>query len=402
VESFFLGFKYKLVPTDTQSERLASWAGTCRFLYNLCLEQRILEWKQHKRSLNYNNQANELKDIKKVESYHWIKDVPAQCLQQSMMDLDKAYQKFFKKGLGFPKFKRKNSGDSIRFPQPKQFKLVRVNGNKGFLTLPKIGTIALNLSRDIVGTIRSCTIKRESDGWYVSFCAERMIEIPENHKPGIGIDRGISQSFALSNETNYTKEELMLPPAAKEIFERIKVLQKRLSRKEKKSNSWEKLVKKISRLHCKIARIRHDFLHKLSNRLTKNHSQIVLEDLKIKNMSKSAKGTILEPGKNVAAKRGLNREILFQGWGLFATMLSYKSKLRGGYLTLVPPQFTSQRCSQPNCLYQSRENRKGKVFKCINCGYTDDADENAAKNIFTAGRAGSACGDVGSIPICEA
>ncbi len=117
-------------------------------------------------------------------------------------------------------------------------------------------------------------------------------------------------------------------------------------------------------------------------------------------MSKSAKGTITSPGENVRAKSGLNREILFQGWGIFANMLRYKCSWSGGHLELVDPKFTSQRCSE--CLFKSKDNRKGKNFKCLNCGHVEDADSNAAKNIDRAGRAQRDCGDVDIGRIYEA
>ena len=109
-------------------------------------------------------------------------------------------------------------------------------------------------------------------------------------------------------------------------------------------------------------------------------------------MSKSAKGTLESPGRRVGAKSGLNREILFQGWGIFANQLKYKSEWNGGHLELINPKFTSTRCSE--CLYNDKENRKKKFFKCLNCGHTDDADKNASKNIDRAGRAQRDCGGV--------
>ena len=127
---------------------------------------------------------------------------------------------------------------------------------------------------------------------------------------------------------------------------------------------------------------------------------MTLEDLKIKNMSKSAKGNAEEYGKNVKAKSGLNREILFQGWGVFANMLKYKCYWNGSEFELVNPRMTSRRCSQ--CLFESKDNRKGKVFLCLSCGHKEDADVNASKNIDRAGRARRACGDAPIGVICEA
>ena len=400
METINLAFKFKLMPTKRQSSLFSSWAGTCRFLYNLGLEHRILFWNQYRKSPNYYDQANELKNIKMVEGFEWVKNAPAQCLQQSLKDLDKAFKSFWRSGFGFPKFKRRSFGDSFRFPDSKQFSIRRVTRKKALVKLPKVGEVAFRLSRNIEGKIKNATIKKEASGWYISFCCEKEIEIPKNDLPSIGVDRGISQAIALNDQSAFRDDELELPKKCMELRERVKILQRRLRLKRKFSQGWQILQKKIRKLHSKIVRIRHDFLHKISTKLSKNHGLVTLEDLKIKNMSKSAKGTIMSPGENVRAKSGLNREILFQGWGIFANMLSYKCSWSGGHLELVDPKFTSQRCSE--CLFKSKDNRKGKNFKCLNCGHVEDADSNAAKNIDRAGRAQRDCGDVDIGRIYEA
>ena len=170
--------------------------------------------------------------------------------------------------------------------------------------------------------------------------------------------------------------------------------------KKKFSLNWKKLQQKIRKLHSKISRIRHDFLHKASTYVAKNHSYVSLEDLRIKNLSASAKGNLENPGKSVKAKSGLNREILFQGWGIFAIQLKYKTEWNGGYLELVNPKFTSTRCSE--CLYNDKNNRKVKKFKCLNCGHEEDADKNASKNINREGRSRRDRGDVAVGRIFEA
>lgn len=383
-----------MIPTYNQSETFSSWAGTCRFLYNLCLEHRVLSWQQYRQSYNYYDQANELKRLKTCESFEWIKESPAQILQQSLRDLDKAFKSFWKSGFGFPKFKKKGFGDSFRFPDSKQFKVRRVTKRKAFVKLPKVGEVAFRLTQDIEGEIKNATIKKETDGWYISFCCEKEIIVPDNNLPSVGIDRGISETLVLScKDDNFKNLELNLPSRCKQLRERIKVLQRRLRLKKKFSGKWKKLQQTIRKLHTKIARVRHDFLHKASSYIAKNHSYISLEDLKIKNMSKSASGTLEKKGKNVKAKSGLNREILFQGWGIFANQLKYKSEWNGGHLELINPKHTSSRCSE--CLYNDKNNRKGKSFECLNCGHTEDADKNAAKNIARVGRTRRDCGGVG-------
>lgn len=395
-------YKFRLEPSIDQEKEFESWAGTCRFLYNLCLEHRILSWQQYRKSQNYYDQANELKNLKQIEGFEWIKNTPSQVLQQTLKDLDKAYKSFFKSSFGFPKFKKKGIKDSFRFPDPKQFSVRKVSKKKGEVKLPKIGNIKFRLSREIVGEIKNATIKKESGKWFISFCAE-IEEVNTSNfldtRTSVGIDRGIRESFRLSDDLGNSKF-FNLPDELKTHFSKIKIIQKRLRKKKKFSNNWKKEIVKINKLHSKIARSRQDFLHKTTSELVKSHNFVTLEDLKIKNMSKSGRGTVEKPGKMVAQKSGLNREILFQGWGIFTLLLKYKLERSGGYLELVNPKFTSTRCSK--CLFNDKANRKQKMFCCLNCGFSEDADINASINILRAGHARSGRGDVGVGPIDEA
>ena len=168
-------------------------------------------------------------------------------------------------------------------------------------------------------------------------------------------------------------------------------LQRQLARKAKSSENWKKCKQKINRLNSRTANIRKDYLHKLSTTIAKNHSVVVLEDLKITNMSASAKGTIEAPGKKVKQKTGLNRAILDQGWGEFARQVEYKLRWLGGTLIKVPPAYTSQKCSI--CGHTEAGNRNKQQFLCLMCGTTLHADINAAKNILAAGLAVIACGE---------
>jgi len=151
------------------------------------------------------------------------------------------------------------------------------------------------------------------------------------------------------------------------------------------SNRLKSAHSRLTHMHSKIARERSDFLHKLSNKIANNNAIYVLEDLKIKNMTASAKGDEDQPGKNVSQKSGLNRSILDQGLSMFKTQLVYKLKERGGMVLFVPAHYTSQKCSC--CGHTERLNRKGEKFHCLSCNYTDHADVNAAKNILAAGHA---------------
>jgi len=377
-------YKYKVKPNKNIEKKFRQIAGCCRFVYNLFLNQRIQEYGTDYVCVSYYEQAMQLPALK--DEYQWLKDCPSQCLQQALKDLDMAYKHFFRrcgKGevAGFPRFHKKGVRDSFRYPQG-----VKVSENIVFL--PKVGWLKFFKSREMEGEIKNTTVVRESDGWYVSFQTEKELDEPVHPSTStIGVDRGV-RYFGVCSDNSYIEG-----PVTKKYRCKLVSEQKKLARKKKGSNNWKKQKARISKLHKKIANIRNDFLHKTSTNLCKNHACIVLENLQVKNMSKSAKGTLENPGRNVKAKAGLNREILNQGWYKFQTMLEYKQKYTGGTVLYVDPKYTSQKCCRCGC--KAKENRKSQeCFLCIECGFSCNADYNAAVNIKkAAGQAVSACGE---------
>lgn len=374
-------YKFKLLPTKKQEKVLFSWAGICRFVYNAGLEHRILLWTQYKKNINYYHQQNSLPEAKRTEGLEWLKEIPSQSLQYALRNLETAFKNFFEGRALFPQFKKKGVHDSITFPQGERFIIRKYNKKKSFVELPKIGKIKFRHHRGIEGKIKSATIRKVSGEWHISFICEVEVDIVENNifNP-IGIDRGIVKTLALSNNNflNLPVEDI------KDIEKRIAKLQRRMSKEKKFSDKWIKYKTIINKLHGKITRIRHNWFHIRSYNLANNHSLIVVEDLKIANMSKSASGTIESPGKNVKAKSGLNRSILRQGWGQFCDLLSYKCNWYGSNLVKVNPKNTSKSCCR--CQFVSDDNRKSQEsFVCQNCGHTENADTNAAKNILRLG-----------------
>ena len=174
--------------------------------------------------------------------------------------------------------------------------------------------------------------------------------------------------------------------AFKTLKGKLAKLQRRLKNKVKGSHNWQKLKAKIARLHHKIANCRKNYLHQISSKISKNHAIVYVEDLKVANMSKSAKGNIEQHGKNVKQKSGLNRAILDQAWYEFRRQLEYKLAWNGGFLVAVPPQNTSRCC--PSCGHTAKENRQTQAnFVCVDCGYTENADVVGAINILNRGQA---------------
>lgn len=320
----------------------------------------------------------------KVE-FEYLKDSPSQTLQQALSDLDKSYQNFFTKRGDFPVFKKKGkSADSFRFPQG--FKIEQVNSR---IFLPKLGWIRYRNSREILGLAKNVTVSRSGTKWYVSIQTEIEASDPIHQSSSIvGIDVGITRFATLSDGSHVEPEN-----SFKRHQKRLARYQKAMARKVKFSHNWKKAKAKITKLHQKIACTRRDFLHKTSTIISKNHAMIVIEDLKVSNMSKSAAGTIAAPGRNVRAKSGLNRSILDQGWGEFRRQLEYKQLWRGGDVLAINPRNTSRTC--PACGHISADNRLTQSkFECVECGYVNNADHVGALNILAAGHAALACGEM--------
>lgn len=381
-------YKYKLETNSKVEARFLQIAGCCRFVYNLFHNQRIQEYGTDFVTVNYYDQAYQLPELK--EEFPWLNEAPSQTLQQTLKDLDKAYQNFFRRiksggSPGFPKFKKKGTHDSFRYPQG-----TKVDDDKIFL--PKIGWVSFHKSREIQGKIKNVTVTKRASGWYVSIQTEQTVaEVQHPSKSYVGIDLGVRFLAALSDGTAIEPVNSL-----KRLEKKLAKTQRDLSRKKKGSKNREKQKRKLVLLHEKIANTRMDYLHKQSTIISKNHAVVVLEDLKVSNMSRSAKGSVEEPGTNVNAKSGLNKSILDQGWGMFRQMLKYKLEHSGGSLILVDPKYTSQKCNC--CGHISKENRKTQSdFQCIVCGFEQNADINAAKNILAAGLAVSACGAAASV-----
>lgn len=299
--------------------------------------------------------------------------------QQVLRRLDEAYRRFFAKVGGFPAFKRHGQEPGIRFPDPKQFELDSINGR---IKLPKLGWVRLRMSQPVEGQLRNVSLGKEGGKWFASIQVQTGETVPALRlAPTLGIDRGLALFVA-------TSDGLQIEPLKALALKqkRLKRYQRSVSRKVKGSANRRKAIAKLGALHRKIANQRGDWLHQLTTKLANQHAVIALEDLKVKNMSASAKGTVEAPGKNVRQKAGLNRGILDAAWGEFARQLTYKVEWRGGQVILVNPAYTSRTCRL--CRHECAENRKSQsLFACVACGHTENADVHAAKNILAAGYA---------------
>ena len=370
-------FKFELMPNGEQSRRINQFCGCARFVSNHALALQNTQYAQYAQDSNikfsYTKIANLLPQWKKA--FPWLEDCHSQVLQQSLKDLDSAFKNFFEKRAGFPKFKKKGIKERFRFPQG-----CKLEQHNNRLYLPKIGWVRYRNSRNVVGEIKNVTVSKKCGRFYASIQTELEVEISQHQGGEIGIDMGIVRFATLSNG------EYFEPLNAFKTYKgKLAKLQRQLKNKMKFSKNWQKLQAKIAKLHHKIANCRKDFLHKISTTISKNHAMIYVEDLQVANMSKSAKGTIEQPGQNVAQKSGLNSAILDQGWGEFRRQLDYKAQWQGGTLLAVPPHNTSRTC--PCCGHTDKENRQTQAkFECVECSYTENADVVGAINILERGR----------------
>jgi len=300
-------YKFELMPNGEQRRNMRRFADTSRYAYNRALALQQESQKAEGGYIRYEEMAKCLPLWKRDMDTAWLKEPPSQALQQTLMDLNKGFQKFFKKQAGYPKFKKKGQSDSFRFPDPKQLKLDQENKR---VFLPKLGWIRLRKSRDMECSIRNATVSLRDGKWYISIQTQRDVEEPVNPSQTIaGIDVGISKFAALS-----TGEVIVPIHSIRQMKKKLARLQRQLAKKKRGSRNAQKIKHKIQKCHIRIANVRNDHLHKTTIMLCKNHAVIVVEDLQVKKMSQSAKGTIESSGTNVKAKTKLNKSILDQGW----------------------------------------------------------------------------------------
>ncbi|KGK41373.1 hypothetical protein LH51_15520 [Nitrincola sp. A-D6] len=375
-------FKFELMPDGEQQRDMRRFAGSCRFVYNKALALQQAHYAESKKKLSYAGLCKQLTEWRKNEETKWLSETHSQPLQQTLKDLGRAYKNFFEKRADFPRFKKKGVSDSFRYPQG--FKLDQGNSR---VFLPKLGWLRYRNSRDVLGTVKNITVSQSSGKWFVSIQTEREIAEPVHPSTSIiGIDVGITRFASLSDGS-------FIEPlnTFRKYEQRLARCQRAMSRKKKFSNNWKKAKAKVQKLHTRIANIRRDYLHKTTTTISQNHAMVCIEDLQVRNMSKSAEGSVETPGRNVKAKSGLNKSILDQGWFEFRRQLEYKQVWRGGQVVAVNPRNTSRTC--PCCGHVSAENRQTQArFACVECGFEENADLVGAINILAAGHAVLACG----------
>jgi putative transposase len=378
-------YKYELMPTTGQARDMRGFAGSCRFVFNKALMLQKENYEAGGKFISYVEMAKQLTAWRNGADTPWLKDAPTHPLQHALKDLERAYKNFFDKRAGFPRFRKKGRADSFRYPDPKQFRIDQANSR---IFLPKLGWLRYRNSRDALGTAKNVTVSQSCGKWFVSIQTEREVGQPVPQAAGmVGIDMGIARCATLSNGTFYAPLNSFRRHQAQ-----LRKAQRAMSRKAKFGKNWKKARSRVQRIHARIGNARRDYLHKTTTTISQNHAMVCVEDLQVRNMSRSAAGSTERPGKHVRAKSGLNKAILDQGWFEFRRQLDYKLAWNGGYLIAVPPQNTSRACLR--CNHVSKDNRQTQSrFACMSCGYENHADVVGAINVLERGQRLLACGE---------
>jgi putative transposase len=355
-------YKYRIFPTDEQKDQLQRYFGVSRLVYNLGLETKTEAYATRKKSISKYDLIRQLPELKK--EFDFIKECPSQSLQSVIINLDTAYQNFFKGRGQFPKFKNKYSKQSLAFPQG-----YKISFKDSKITLPKLKDVAVDFHREFKGTPKTVTLsKSTTNKYFISVLVDTKATVenkPINYKDAVGVDFGIkdlaitSDGEVFENKNHYKLQQ-----------KRLRVEQRSLSRKQKGSINRQKQKLKVALLHERIRNRRKDQLHKLSKYLVNNYDTIVLEDLAVNEMVKN---------------KNLSRAISDMGWRELRTMLEYKSKWYGkNLLTIGRFEPSSKVCS--NCGSVKKDLKLSeRTYVCSSCNSSMDRDINAAINIKNFG-----------------
>lgn len=365
-----IGYKFRIYPTDDQMLFFKKHFGCCRFIYNYLLNLRETLYAKFQKTISGFEAKRHISILKKTKEYEWLKEVNSQSLQESSLDLEKAYRRFFKKLGRKPKFKRKLHRQKFKVPQ--YFSLTKSKRGNYFLRIPKIKSkIRVNVHREIHGEIKQITIIKESNGeYFISFNCEIEKETIFTRKACrkgvIGIDLGLTSFITTSNGD---KKET--PKFLRKTERKLKSVQRSLSRKKKGSLNWHKKRKKVASIHVRIKNMRKDFLHKISFELVDENQVIYLEDLNVKGMIRN---------------RCLSKSILDASWSEFVRQLKYKAAWRGKKIVQIGRfEPSSKLCSA--CGFKNEELKlHQRKWECKRCCAKHDRDINAAKNIVKLGQ----------------
>jgi putative transposase len=355
-------FKFRLYPNVNQTRELNIMVETHRRLYNVALEQRKLAYETRGLSINYNTQSGQLKELRASDPYQARTNFSSE--QATLRRLDKSYQNFFRrckqgaKEKGFPRFKGHDHFNSVEFPTYGDG--IRLKGNR--LRVQHIGTIRTKVHRQVKGEVKTATLKREVNKWFVVLSCDLGIEVvPPSTLPSVGIDVGL-EAFLTTSDGHHRIEN---PRYQKVELPKLRRLQRAVSRKKKGSRNRRKASHQVRVLHARIRNLRHEHHHQIALFLIRLYGLIGVEDLNVSNMLKN---------------HTLARAISDVGWAGFVNVLRCKAERAGAEVVVVNPRGTSQECS--GCGNVVAKTLAERWHTCPHCGLSLHRDENAARNIL--------------------
>ncbi|MDQ2681756.1 MAG: transposase [Candidatus Eremiobacteraeota bacterium] len=378
--------KVRLYPTPTQERALDHALHLTRNLYNAALDQRRYEYRAHGRAVSAKMQYAELTALRADSTvdagvYRELQDAVLHRLDLGMS----AFFRRFKRGEtpGFPRFKNDARWNQLEFPHGNR--AVKLDSTQGKIRVPNVGVVRLRKGREVPLNYGRAFLIRKNARWYAVFECKREIEPMRATGKVIGIDAGITALLATSegelvdNPRHFARNRanIELAAIALDAVTRKDARGRCLNRHDPKRRAK---VLALARSKEREANARRDFLHKLSNRIVRENDGIAMEALRLVNMTRSAKGTVEEPGTNVAAKSGLNRSLLDTGFGILRQLIIEKAAWAARLIAVVDPKYTSQTCF--SCKHRAAENRERMRFVCVRCGHQGHADINAARNIL--------------------
>jgi putative transposase len=353
-------YRYRVDPTDAQAAQMRRFAGARRWVWNWALRQQQNHYTETHTHLSYNALAAELTALKQQIETAWLREMDSQALQQVLRDLDTAFQAFFAKRSGFPKFKTKKT-DPLRFRIPQ-----RVTLDATCVRVPKIGRIKARIHRPMEGISKSATFKQEPDGhWYVCFVVEQTApdRAARPVKTHVGVDLGL-KTFAVMSDG----KEVPNPRCYRTQMRKLRRAQRVLSRRVKGSRNRDKARQKVALLHQKTKRQRSDFLHKLSANLVNHFDLVSIEDLSVRGL----------------ARTKLSTSVLDAGWGAFRQFLIYKADRHDTHLMAIGRFYPSSRLCSACGAINADLTLAERAWVC-GCGAIHNRDLNAARNIDTEG-----------------
>ena len=354
--------KVRIYPTDSQQAHLAQAFGCARWVWNQSLSVMSLTYKETGKGVSAFDMKQQIPFWK--AEHDWLKTCYSQCLQQSVLNLSQAFINFFDGRAQYPTFKSKFDRQSLQYPAN-----VKVLSQAQIKFPGNLGIVKARVHRDVTGKLRTVTVSRMPDGrYYASLLVEDGIDKPESSSDGkaIGIDLGLIDFAVTSDGSKYQN-----PRHLKKHLGNLKRKQRKLSRKKDKTTSKRRKAKlAVAKVHSKIARVRCDFLHKLSRKTVNENQVIVVENLAVKNMVKN---------------HNLAQAISDAGWGTFCTMLKYKAEFEGKIYLEIGRFFPSSHLCNMTLLPVPKMDLSVRSFECPHCNERHERDVNAAINIRNEG-----------------